>query len=112
MLPEIAKLLLDMKHASERIERFAAGRTFEDYQSDDLLRSAIERQFEIVGEAMARLNKTAPDIAANITDFRKIAGFRNVLIHGYDAIDDTISWGVVTNKLPILKSELERLLAE
>jgi uncharacterized protein with HEPN domain len=111
MPPEIAKLLLDMKHAAERIERFAAGKTFENYQTDDFLRSAIERQFEIIGEAMARLSKAAPDAAARITDFRKIAGFRNVLIHGYDTIDDTISWGVVTGKLALLKSELDQLLA-
>ena len=47
-----------------------------------------------------------------ISDFRKIAGFRNALVHGYDSIDDTISWGVVTTKLGILKAELDRLLAE
>jgi uncharacterized protein with HEPN domain len=112
MPPEIAKLFLDMKRGIERIERFAAGKTFDDYRDDDMLRSAIERQFEIIGEAMTRLNKCAPDIAARISDFRKIAGFRNVLVHGYDSIDDTISWGVVTTKLGSLKAELDRLLAE
>jgi uncharacterized protein with HEPN domain len=99
-----------MKLAAERIERFAAGKNFEDYQTDDFLRSAIERQFEIIGEAMTRLNKSAPAAAARITDFRKISSFRNVLIHGYDAIDDTITWGVVTKKLSLLKTELDQLL--
>jgi uncharacterized protein with HEPN domain len=112
MPPDIAKLLLDMQRAVERIERFAAGKTFADYQTDDFLRSAIERQFEIIGEAMTRLANAAPDAAARITDYRKITGFRNVLIHGYDTIDDTITWGVVTTKLPLLKTELDRLIAD
>lgn len=59
-----------------------------------------------------RLNKCGPEVAARITDFRKIAGFRNALVHGYDSIDDTISWGVVTTKLGLLNAELEQLLAE
>ena len=112
MPPEIAKLLLDMKHAAQRIERFAQGKTFEDYQQDDLLRSAIERQFEILGEAMMRLNKCAPAVASRISDYRKISGFRNALVHGYDSIDDTISWGVVTTKLAILTMELDQIMAE
>lgn len=112
MPPEIAKLLLDMQRAVERIERFAAGKSFADYQTDDFLRSAIERQFEIIGEAMTRLAKAAPDAAARITDYRKITGFRNVLSHGYDTIDDTITWGVVTTKLALLKTELDQLIAD
>ena len=101
-----------MKRAAERIARFTAGRTLEDYQSDDFLRSAVERQFEIVGEAVTRLIKVDSTIAQKITDYRKIAGFRNALVHGYDVIDDTISWDVVTTKLPILRRELDQLLAE
>jgi uncharacterized protein with HEPN domain len=111
MLPETAKLLLDMKRAAERIERFAEGKTFKEYQEDELIRSAIERQFEIIGEAMTRLIKADSRMAEKIGDFRKIAGFRNAIVHGYDAIDDKISWGIVTTKLAILRKELDRLLA-
>ncbi len=110
MPPEIAKLLWDMRHAAERIERFTAGKTLDDYVRDDMLRSAVERQFEIVGEAIGRLVKSAPSVAAQITDYRRISGFRNVLIHGYDAIDDVISWDILQDELPILRRELEALL--
>lgn len=109
---EVSKLLLDMKNAAERISRFVAGKTFDDYVNDDLLRSAVERQFEIIGEAMARLIKVDRTTAEKISDYRKIAGFRNALIHGYDSIDDSLSWSVVTNNLSTLQNELTRLLAE
>jgi uncharacterized protein with HEPN domain len=91
MPPDTAKLLHDMKSASERIGRFVAGKTFPDYTGDELLRSGVERQFEIIGEAMSRLLKIDPETAKKITDYRKIAGFRNALIHGYDSIDDVIA---------------------
>jgi uncharacterized protein with HEPN domain len=105
-----AKLLWDMREAALRIERFAAGKSYQDYLNDELLRSGIERQFEIIGEAMTRLVKADPTTAAKITDYRKIAGFRNALIHGYDHIDHEIAWGVVINKLPLLREELQKLL--
>jgi uncharacterized protein with HEPN domain len=112
MPPETAKLLQDMVSAAGRVERFTAGKSYDDYANDDLLRSAVERQFEIIGEAMTRLMKHDRSVAERLTDYRKIAGFRNALVHGYDAIDDLISWGVVTQKLHVLRSELERLLTE
>lgn len=110
MQPEIAKLLHDMKQVSERIARFVVGKSFPDYQSDEMLRSAVERQFEIIGEAMMRLVKADAATAAKITDYRKVSGFRNALIHGYDSIDDVISWGIVVNKLPTLIQEVDELL--
>lgn len=106
MPPEAEKLLWDMDNAARRIESFSTGKTFDDYLRDELLRSGIERQFEIVGEAMTRLIKCAPDVAAKIADYRKISGFRNALIHGYDSIDDTISWSIVQTKLPVLRREI------
>ena len=82
MPPETAKLLYDMKHAAELITRFVQSKTFDDYVKDELLRSAVERQFEIIGEAMTRLIKRDAAIAAKFSDHQKIARFRNVLIHG------------------------------
>ncbi len=110
MPPETAKLLYDMQQAAARIGRFVGTKTYNDYLKDELLRSGIERQFEIIGEAMTRLIKRDPTVAARITDYRKIAGFRNALIHGYDSIDDQTSWGIITTKLPVLKQELDELM--
>jgi uncharacterized protein with HEPN domain len=111
MPPETAKLLLDMKRAAERVSRFAAGKSFDDYLNDELLRSGIERQFEIIVEAMTRLVKQDESVAKKITDYRKIAGFRNALIHGYDSIDDVTSWNIIEDKLPVLDRELAVLMA-
>ena len=105
------KLLFDMRSAAERIGRFVAGKTLDDYVKDELLRSAVERQFEIIGEAMTRLIKQHQAVAEKISDYRKISGFRNVLIHGYDAIDDVTSWGIITQKLPVLLREANALLS-
>lgn len=76
------------------------------------MRSAVERQFEIIGEALSRLNKSEPTIAARISEYRRIIGFRNVLIHGYDAVTDSITWDIVQTKLPILTRELSALGAD
>ena len=84
MPPETAKLIYDMKVASERIGRFVAGKAFDDFLHDELLRSGVERQFEIIGEAMSRLIKRDRRVAEKISEYRQIAGFRNALIHGYD----------------------------
>lgn len=59
---------------------------------------------------MTRLIKCTPDVAGQITDYRKISGFRNALIHGYDSIDDTISWSIVQNKLPVLRREISAIM--
>jgi uncharacterized protein with HEPN domain len=100
-----------MKQATDRIVRYTEKRTFEDYLSDDFLRSAVERQFEIVGEAMTRLRQTSPELAAHFTSQNKISGFRNSLIHGYDTVDHRITWNIILVHLPILRKELESLLA-
>ena len=111
MPPEIAKLLWDMDDAAGKIQRYAAGRSFDDFVKDDYFRSAVERQFATVGEAMTRLIKADPILAARITDYRKIKSFRNVIVHGYDSIDDATTWGVVETKLSLLRQELAGLIA-
>jgi uncharacterized protein with HEPN domain len=105
-----AKYLWDARHAAERIARFTAGRGYDDYLVDEMLRSAVERQFEIVGEALAGLRRIAPDLAAGIPDLPRVVAFRNVLIHGYATVDDRLVWGVVEGGLPRLLTLLTRLL--
>ena len=77
-----------------------------------MLRSAVERQFEIIGEALTKLTKADQETAALISEHRRIIAFRNILIHGYAQIDDRLVWGVVESKLPTLSQEMKKLLEE
>lgn len=106
------KHLEDIRRAVELIGTFTEGKDFADYVSDPLLRSGVERQFEIIGEALNRLLKAEPTLVARITHHRRIIAFRNVLIHGYDAIEDAVVWDVIETHLPVLRHELVTLLSE
>ena len=103
---ESKKLIYDLDQATELIATFTQGKQLTDYKADALLRSAVERQFEIVGEALNRLKKVDPGVVARISDYQRIIGFRNVLAHGYDVISDEIVWDIVQNKLPGLRQEI------
>lgn len=105
-----AKYLWDIDTAAERILRFTADRSFDDYLADDMLRAAVERQFEIIGEALANLRRIDPDLATQIPDLARIVAFRNVLIHAYTDIDDALVWGAIQRDLPGLRSLVARLL--
>ena len=107
---EARKYLLDIQVATDRIGRFTQGKSFEQYLADEMLRSAVERQFGIAGEALSRLAKDDPGVAAQIPDYGKIVAFRNILIHGYASVDDRIVWGVIENYLAQLRAAVRRLL--
>ena len=72
-------LLEDVRRAAELIRTFSAGRSPDDYRSDDMLKAAIERQFIVIGEALSRLERTDPSVVSRIGDYRKIIAFRNTL---------------------------------
>jgi len=105
------KLLDDILRAATLILKFTSGHTLETYGSDELLRSAVERQFEIVGEALGRLLKAHGSVGAQIGDHRQIIAFRNVLIHGYDAVDEAVVWDIVQKDLLLECRQVEDLLA-
>ena len=109
---ESKKYLDDIAHACKLALQFVAGKNLSDYLSDTMLRSAVERQLQTVGEALVQLQKIDPAAAISISEREKIVGFRNVLVHGYANIDDRIVWGVLETKLPLLLREAESLLAE
>jgi uncharacterized protein with HEPN domain len=111
MEPESAKLLEDMRQAARAVMKMVEHETYENYASDQRLRWAVERGFEIVGEALSQLNKINPTVAQSITDWRAIIGFRNVLIHGYTAVQHDKTWDIAQRELPILLAEVEKLLA-
>ena len=108
---ETKKYLHDIQLAADRIERFCNGKTFPQYLADEMLRAAVERQFGIIGEALSRLAKDDPDVASAIPDHGKIIAFRNILIHGYAAVDDKIVWGVIENHLAPLRTAIRRLVS-
>lgn len=109
---ETKKYLSDIQRAGELVRRFTSGKTLSDYQEDVLLRSAVERQFEIIGEAMNKLATSDEGTARRITNFQRIISFRNVLIHGYADVDDSLVWNVVETYLPPLITEIDFLLDE
>ncbi|NKE58107.1 DUF86 domain-containing protein [Lentzea sp. PSKA42] len=103
--------LWDALHAAELLAEFSSGKSFTDYLGDAMLRSAVERQFEIIGEALNNLSKVSPELAAAIPDLSRIVAFRNILIHGYASVDDALVWQVLTEKRPQLEERLHQLLA-
>jgi uncharacterized protein with HEPN domain len=88
------------------------GKSLEDYTGERLLRQAVERNLQIIGEAVGRLRRDDPETAARLSEYERIVGFRNVLVHGYDLVDDGIVWDTIETKLPPLLSEVEGLLKE
>jgi len=110
---EVKKYLFDIQEAARLILRFTEGLTFEDYSGDPKSRSAVERQFMTMGEALTKLSRIDPAIASTVSDdFRQIISFRNVLVHEYDAILDDVVWGVVETRLPSLLRAVEELLSQ
>ena len=105
-------LLWDARAAADVIATITAGKSFGDFDRDIVLRSAVERQFEVVGEALAQLARLDAAMAAKVPDLREIVAFRNVLIHGYAVIDRARVWRVVEENLPQLRLALTALLAE
>jgi len=112
MPPESAKLIEDIRDAGEFILARTASLTLDAFQDDRLLRQAVERNFEIIGEAVVRLRDQDATVAAGLGNPREIVAFRNVLIHGYDAIDYGIVWDVIRFKLPELMNHVRQLLAD
>ena len=105
------KLLFDIKVSIENIERYIGPvKNFQDYASNDMLKDAVERNLEIIGEAVNRLLKSEPDI--NLSNARRIVDTRNKISHGYDDIEDVNIWAIIVNHLPILKQEVEKMLSK
>lgn len=104
--------LYDILNALLEIEEFLGHDhfTFIIYQQDTRTKRAIERNIEIIGEALNRI--TLRDATFNISHARKIIDTRNRIIHGYDSVSDEIIWSILTNHLPILKTEIEEILGE
>ena len=103
--------LSSIEVAADPLEAFTSQKSFDDYAADAMLRSAVERQFKIVGEALNHLARVDPDVVEQIADYRRIIAFRNVLAHGYDSVSDTVVWDAVHTGLPRLRQDVGELVA-
>jgi uncharacterized protein with HEPN domain len=103
--------LYDIQSACQALREFTNNKSLDDYNTDKLLRSAVERQFEIIGEAINQLHSVDSKIAEAIPEYQKIIAFRNILIHGYASIQNDVVWGVLEGDLPKLEQHVTALLS-
>jgi uncharacterized protein with HEPN domain len=110
MTDEVKKRLLDAQTACLRIIEVSKDLDFSGYEADWVVRSAVERQLEIIGEALNRAEDEEPNLIDDLPELRQVIGIRNRIIHGYDTVDDEIVWDVAQNKVPLLERRLFSLL--
>jgi uncharacterized protein with HEPN domain len=108
----VRRWLAEIIDCGEAIQRFADGRSFDDFTSNRMLRSAIEREFITIGEALGSGLRAAPALETAITEARDIVDFRNVLVHGYTKVFPNVVWSLVETGVPVLLAEIRALLAE
>ena len=110
MNEKVLKCLYDIKMAIEEIDSYFINepRSFDNYKNNLLLKRAIERNLEIIGEAIGRILKEDPYFP--IENARRISGLRNQIIHGYDSISDENIWAIISSHVPKLKIEIEKLI--
>ena len=106
----ILKWLYDIQEAIQEIDSYFSEhpKDFIQYKSNILLKRAIERDLEIIGEAINRILKTDPDFP--IENAKRIVGLRNQIIHAYDSISDETIWAILSKHIPLLKDEINTLI--
>ncbi len=110
MQPDIAKYLHDVLQACRLLAEFTRNKSFEDYADDPLLRSAVERQLIVVGEALFQASKVDRNLGRRIPDLQSIIDFRHVMVHGYAVVEHSTVWGVLKKDIPELHRVMVRLL--
>ena len=106
------KYLYDIRSSCAFLLDFTSGKTMENYARDRGFRSAVERELQIIGEAVMQLERVAPQLTARIPEHQSIIGFRHVLVHGYDSLRPATVWNVIEVKLPLLADAVQTLLDE
>lgn len=112
MRPDPRTLLSDIESAAADISRYVGSMGSQAYNIDDRSQAAVERKFEIIGEALNRLRKSSPATAERIPQWRKIIDFRNLLIHGYAVVESERVWHFAQNRIPELRTVVRDLLEE
>jgi len=112
MQPEIEKYLFDIEEACRAILELAQKSSLAEFRTTRWLRSSIEREFIIIGEALRNAIAVDQALATKITDSRSIIGFRNIVVHGYSTVDRDFVWGFIQTDLPRLVEEVQEYLKE
>ncbi|MFN0140159.1 MAG: DUF86 domain-containing protein [Pyrinomonadaceae bacterium] len=102
--------LFDVIENCKRIHEFVGTANFDTYSSDELIKSAVERQFINIGESLSRLKQIDLLVFGKIANAQRIIGFRNVLVHGYESISDRLVWEIIKENLSELRATCEDLL--
>ena len=110
MQPKTPKLLEDIRDAATFILESVHDTTEDAYEHNRMLRQSIERNFEIIGEAVRRLTQHDPATVQHISGYTHIIAFRNILVHGYDQLDQSIVWQVIQHDVPVLLADVAALL--
>ena len=109
---DVRTFLEDVDHAASDLARFIADREYESFADDELLVAAVERRFEIIGEALRQAEKLDPSLPEHISDYRRIIDFRNIIAHAYMTVSTQAVWYILIRKLPVLHREVWQLLEQ
>jgi uncharacterized protein with HEPN domain len=112
MRRSVEVLLTDAIEAGESIGAIVSGRTIEEYCATRMLRSAVERELLIIGEALNAADSASSETRGRVSALGRIIGLRNRLAHAYDAVDDQMLWSIATRDIPVLCDELRAWLAD
>ena len=112
MQRDLEAYLWDIIRASELAREFCTGKSLEEFQVSDLLQSAVERKFEVIGEALRQIEQYFPGATAGLPDVHLSVGVRNRLAHGYFHIDQATLWRAVLNDLPRLEAAVRARVGE
>ncbi len=112
MQRDVRAYLWDMREAAQAIQDFVGGMDAATYAATPLVHSAVERKFEIIGEALNQLSKLDPALAARVPHQSQIVAFRNQLIHGYAVVNHETVWNVIQTALPTLLEAVRNLMSE
>lgn len=109
MQPKILKYILDIQSVIQEIEtiKTKANNNFTSFKSDIILQRAIERDLEIIGEAIRKIIEIDPTIT--ITSAKNIIGLRNIISHAYDSVEPEMIWGIIQNNIPVLAEEIKKI---
>ena len=109
MQPSILKFLLDIQSVIQEIElvKTKTNNDFTSFKSDILLQRAVERDLEIIGEAIRKIIEI--DSSIQITSAKNIIGLRNIISHAYDSVEPEMIWGIIQNNIPVLAQEINKI---